>query len=133
MIADKLSEKKRFSIIARARSFKYAFRGIRVIVATQHNSWVHLVVGVMAIALGIWLKISPIEWCLVVFAISGVLITEAINTAIEFDVDLSSPEYHPYAKDSKDVAAGAVLIAGIAAIIIGLFIFLPKIIDLVQK
>lgn len=58
---------------------------------------------------------------------SGVLITEAINTAIEFDVDLSSPKYHPYAKDSKDVAAGAVLIAGIASSIIGLIIFIPKI------
>ncbi len=122
-----IPEKKRFSIIARARSFKYAFRGLRVIVLTQHNSWIHLSVGILVICMGFWLQISPVEWCMVVLAISGVLVTEAVNTAIEFDVDLSSPEYHPYAKDSKDVAAGAVLIAGIGALIIGLIIFLPKI------
>lgn len=130
LFMDKLPEEKRFSIIARARSFKYAFRGIRVIVATQHNSWIHLVVGAVVVLLGLWLKVSPIEWCMLIFAISGVLITEAINTAIEFDVDLSSPEYHPYAKDSKDVAAGAVLIAGVAAAIVGLLIFVPKITNL---
>lgn len=127
---DKIPEKKRFSLIARARSFKYAFRGIRVIVATQHNAWIHLFVGAFVVGLGIIFEISSIEWCMLIFAISGVLITEAINTSIEFDVDLSSPEYHPYAKDSKDVAAGAVLIAGIAALLVGIIIFGPKIINL---
>ncbi len=122
----KMSEKKRFSIIARARSFKHAFRGVGIIFKTQHNAWIHGLVAIVVIALGFWLNISEGEWAVILLAITSVLAAEAFNTAMEIDMDLTSPHYHPYARDTKDVAAAAVLITVIGASIIGLVIFIPK-------
>lgn len=126
----KLSEKKRFSIIARAQSFRHAIRGISVIFKTQHNAWVHALATVIAIGLGLYLNISEAEWALLVLAITSVLVAEGFNTAIEIDIDLTSPDFHPYARDTKDVAAGAVLLTVIGAVVVGLVIFLPKILVL---
>lgn len=122
-----LSEKKRFSIVARAKSFTHAFRGIGVLIKSTHNFWIHIFVAVVVIKMGVLFKISQTEWLFLVFAIGFVMVTETLNTAIEIDIDLTSPNYHPYARDTKDVAAGAVLIASIMATIVGLIIFLPKI------
>ncbi|MFA6251197.1 MAG: diacylglycerol kinase family protein [Candidatus Paceibacterota bacterium] len=124
----KLSEKKRFSIVARAKSFNHAFRGIGILVKSTHNLWVHLIITIFVILFGFILKVSLIEWLFLILAIGLVLITEALNTAIEIDIDLTSPNYHPYARDTKDVASGAVLISAATAAFIGLIIFLPKII-----
>lgn len=77
--------------------------------------------------LGIYFDITRTEWIALVFACGLVLITEAVNTAIEIDIDLTSPEYHPYAKDTKDVAAGAVLLSAITASIVGILVFGPYI------
>lgn len=121
-----ISEQKRFSIVARGRSFKYALRGMRIILRTQHNFWIQIAAVVVVIVLGTWLRIAHLEWALLILAMMAVLVTESINTAIEIDIDLTSPEYHPYAKDTKDVAAGAVLIAVIGAVAIGAVIFMPK-------
>lgn len=126
-----ISEKKRFSLIARARSFKYAVRGLRIIVRTQHNFWIQIAAAALVTALGVCLHIAPVEWCILILAMAAVLVTEAINTAFEIDIDLTSPEYHPYAKDTKDVAAGAVLISVIGAAAIGAIIFIPKLLFLV--
>lgn len=126
----KISEKKRFSLIARLNSTTHALRGLEVFVKTTHNLWVHLFFGGLAVYLGYVLILSPIEWAMIVFAIGFVIATEAMNTAFEIDIDLTSPTYHPYARDTKDVAAGAVAIAVITAGIIGLIIFLPKILNL---
>lgn len=128
---EKISEKKRFSLVARAKSFTHAFRGIGVLVKSTHNFWVHIFFGVITIIFGFLFKISHIEWMILILTTGFVMVTEAINTAIEIDIDLTSPNYHPYAKDTKDVAAGAVMISAFTAIIIGLIIFLPKIIDLI--
>lgn len=122
-----ISEKRRFSLIARARSFTHAFRGISIIVRTQHNFWIQCMIAALVVVLGFVYKISAIEWIALVLCMMAVLVTEAVNTAFEIDIDLTSPEYHPYAKDTKDVAAGAVLIASIASIIVGFLVFLPKI------
>lgn len=127
----KLPEKKRFSLIARAKSFTHAFRGVGILVKSTHNFWAHIFFAAVAIIFGFLLKISHIEWMLLVLVSGLVMVTEAINTAIEIDIDLTSPNYHPYAKDTKDVAAGAVLISAITAIIIGLIIFMPKVLVLV--
>jgi diacylglycerol kinase len=126
-----LSEKKRFSIVARARSFKHAIRGVGVIFRTQHNAWVHAVVAVAAIVLGFQFHISEAEWGLIILSIAAVLAAEGFNTALEIDIDLTSPDEHPYARDTKDVAAGAVLLTVVGAICVGLMIFLPKIMVLV--
>lgn len=117
--------KKEFSLIKRARSFTHAGRGIFVFFKTTHNAWIHTAVCIAAIALGLYVQITNIEWVMIIFAIGLVFSAEAFNTAIEIDIDLTSPEYHPYARDVKDVSAGAVLLSAITASIIGLLIFLP--------
>ena len=127
---EKINEKKRFSLVARAKSFTHAFRGIGILIKSTHNFWVHIFFGIVVICLGFVFKISNTEWISIIFAIGFVFVTEAINTAIEIDIDLTSPDFHPYARDTKDVAAGTVLIAVLVAGIIGIIIFLPKILAL---
>jgi diacylglycerol kinase len=122
-----LKEKNKFSIRQRIKSSTHAWRGIRILFKTTHNAWLQVFFGALALYLGFILHLSNIEWVLIIFTIGLVLTTEALNTAFEIDIDLTSPEYHPYAKDTKDVAAGAVLISVILSIIVALIIFLPKI------
>lgn len=81
--------------------------------------------GAAAIALGLWLSLTALEWCLILFAIALVICLELVNTAIEQTVNLISPERHPVAKAAKDVAAGAVTTAAVFAIVIGLLVFGP--------
>ncbi len=119
----KLDTAEKFSLIKRAKSFTHAGRGLWIFIRSTHNAWIHLVILVMAVTLGIYLSITVVEWMVLVLAGGFVLAAEAFNTAIEIDIDLTSPEYHPYARDTKDVAAGAVLIAATTAVIIGGFIF----------
>jgi diacylglycerol kinase len=119
---------KPFSFSDRIKSFGFAIQGIITFFKTQHNAWIHLVAAVLVIAAGFILNVNNNEWCWLVFAIGMVFITEMFNTAIEFLTDLASPDIHPLAKKVKDVAAGAVLIAALIAVVIGLIIFLPKMI-----
>ena len=128
----KIAEKKRFSIVARIKSTTHAFRGIGIFIKTTHNAWLHLFFAILAVYMGFIFRISEAEWATIIFAIGLVIISEAFNTAIEIDIDLTSPDYHPYARDTKDVAAGAVLLSVLIAGIIGLIIFLPKIVLLVS-
>lgn len=130
MIMLEKNDKKRFSIIARLKSTNHAWRGLGIFIKSTHNAWVHVFFAVLATYLGFILKISEAEWFAVIFSIAIVIITEIINTAIEIDIDLTSPEFHPYAKDTKDVSAGAVSVSIILAGIIGLIVFLPKITSL---
>ncbi len=106
-----------------------AFRGMRVFWMTTNNlfKYVSSIAILFVIVLGFYFKVSSSEWMYLIFAIGFVLVSEAFNTAFEIDIDLTSPEYHPYAKDTKDVAAAAVLLSVFVSIIIGLVIFLPKI------
>lgn len=122
-----MEEKGKFSFKARIKSSNHAWRGIGILVKTSHNIWAAIFVGLLATYLGFVLAISAVEWMFLVFAIGLVFITEAFNSAMEIDINLTSPEYHPYARDTKDVAAGAVLLATILSVIVALFIFLPKI------
>ena len=130
IINSHLSEKKRFSIIARAKSFTYAIRGVSLIFKTQHNSWVQLALSFFVVFMGFFFSISQTEWLFIVLSIGLVIAAEAFNTAFEFDIDLTSPTYHPYARDTKDVAAAAVLVTAVMATVIGFIIFIPKIIYL---
>lgn len=120
-------EKRKFSVIARVRSTDNAWRGIKILLRTGHNFWVHIFFAALAIYLGIILHITGTEWILIVFAIGLVVIAEAFNTAIEVDLDLTSPGYHPFARDAKDISAGAVLLSVVVAGIVGLIVFLPKV------
>jgi diacylglycerol kinase (ATP) len=125
-----LEGKEDFSLSARIKSTTHAWRGIRVFIKHAHNSWLHIFFAVIALCLGFVLNISTIEWIFIVLCIGSVLTAEAFNTAIEIDIDLTSPEYHPYARDTKDVAAGAVFITSIMALVIGLIVFVPKILSI---
>lgn len=109
----------------RAQSFTHAGRGVWVFLRTTHNAWIHLSICAAAIALGFYFHISSIEWMMLIFASGLVFVSEAFNTALEIDINLTSPQYHPYARDTKDVAAGAVLIASLTALCIGVLIFAP--------
>ena len=120
---EKLDTKREFSIIKRAKSFSHAGRGLLVFIKTTHNSWIHIAVLVIVVVLGLYFKITNTEWIALIIVSGLVLISEAINTAIEIDIDLTSPEYHPYARDTKDVAAGAVLISAVTAVIVGVLVF----------
>ena len=128
----RLTEKKRFSLVARLKSTNHAMRGVSLFIKTTHNAWVHFFFAIFAVYLGFVLNISSIEWLVLVLTIGIVILFEIINTAIEIDIDLTSPTYHPYARDTKDVAAGAVLVSVLMSGIVGLIIFLPKIILLMQ-
>ncbi|MEK4129181.1 diacylglycerol kinase family protein [Solibacillus sp. FSL W8-0474] len=107
------------------RSFRYAMEGILTAVNEQ-NFRFHLVSAIIVITAGILTGLTIVEWSIIVLVIFLVLGAELINTAIERVVDLASPEFHPIAKQAKDIAAGAVLVFALASVIIGLLIFLPK-------
>lgn len=112
-----------FSLVRRAKSFTHAGRGLWLFVKTTPNAWIHLFAFLLVILLGVYFSITTIEWAILILTSAMVLAAEAFNTAIEIDIDLTSPEYHPYAHDTKDVAAGAVLITALAAAAIAVFIF----------
>jgi diacylglycerol kinase len=124
---ERIDSKQEFSLLKRAQSFSHAGRGLLLFMKTTHNAWVHMFVFVCAVAAGVFFSISSFEWMFLVLASGFVFASEAVNTAIEIDIDLTSPEYHPYARDTKDVAASAVLIASVTAFLIGLFIFGPHV------
>ena len=110
-------------------SFGHALDGVKA-AANGRNFRIQAAVGVLAIILGIALRISFTEWIAVVFCIGAVLGCECVNTAIEDMVDLSVKTFHPQAKRAKDVAAGAVLVMSGAALVIGLVIFVPRLLGL---
>lgn len=120
----------KFEMKKRLRSFKYAFNGIKILLANEHNAWIHSVAAVVVIVAGLAVGLSRTEWLLVILCIGMVFAAEAMNTAIERLTDLYSPDYHPKAGAAKDLAAGAVLITAMAAAVVGLWIFLPKLIAL---
>lgn len=109
------------------KSFKFASDGVKIAVLKGRNFRIQLLIGFIAIILGLVLRLSFAEWLDLFLIINLVLILELINTSIESVVDLVSPEIHEKAKIAKDVAAAAVLITSFTSIVIGAFIFLPKI------
>ena len=110
-----------------ARSFGYALRGLGMMLTTQANARIHAGATLLAVAAGFWFRISRGEWCAVVAVIGLVWTAEGVNTALETVVDLVSLDPHPLAGRAKDVAAGAVLCAALAALVIGALIFGPRV------
>ena len=109
----------------RARSFRHAFNGIVVVVRTQPNAMIHLAATIGVIALGFYEGLSNLEWCAIVGAIGLVWVAEALNTAIEYLGDEISSEKRTGIGFAKDVGAGAVLLAAICAVVLGLLVFVP--------
>lgn len=114
-----------FSFSGRIRSGTHAVHGIVETLKSQHNAWVHAVATLTVIIAGAVFGVSITEWCLLVLVITTVWVAEGLNTAFEFLCDVASPEFHPLVKKSKDVAAGAVLLSAIGAVTVGLIIFIP--------
>lgn len=119
-------------IRSRAQSFRYAFSGWGYVLRTQRNAWIHALISVLAVLVGLWLGLPLKDWALVVIAMAFVWIAEFLNTALEAVVDLATEEQHPLAQVGKDVGAAAVLIAALASIVIGLLVMGPPLWDKVQ-
>jgi diacylglycerol kinase (ATP) len=115
----------KFSIRARGASFNHAFRGLRFVLQSQHNAWLHAAATMIVCLVSIGFQISPIEWCLIILSVMAVWVAEAFNTALECLTDLTSPDLHPLAGKAKDIAAGAVLIAASGAAAVGAIVFIP--------
>ncbi len=122
-----------FQFTGRVRSFTYAIQGIRHMLRSQHNAWIHLVATVVTVVAGFALNLASAEWCWIALAISSVWASEAMNTAFEFLCDATTEDFHPVIAHAKDVAAGAVLISVIGAVTVGCIIYLPKILVMVQN
>ena len=112
-------------IRSRYRSFGYAFRGFWYVLRTQRNAWIHAVIATLVFLLSLWLGLDARDWTIIILTTAMVFTAEFLNTAIEAVVDLASPEKHPLAKVGKDVGAAAVLIAALAAILVGILILGP--------
>ena len=125
-------KEEKFSIAKRLKSFTYAFAGLKVLFKEEHNAWIHLFATVCVIAAGILFKISLLEWVAVAFAIGLVFSFEIMNTSVENIADFICPERDDRIKRIKDLAAAAVLVSAITAAVVGLLVFVPKIIELLS-
>ncbi len=112
------------------KSFYFAYKGIADLFSGRHpNAIIHLLAVVVVCIAGFFFGLSASEWLVIVLCFVIVIALEAVNSAIEYVVDLASPEYHKLAEKAKDMAAAAVLISAIGSVIIAAIIFLPKIIS----
>lgn len=111
--------------INRVQSFQYAFAGIWHALKTQRNAQIHLSIAFMVFLLGWWLHLTFIEWAVLALTMGFVVTTELLNTVAEVAMNYATTDFDPQVKIVKDVAAGAVLIAAITAVIVGLLILGP--------
>lgn len=125
-----MKKQEKFSIRKRLKSFTYAFNGLRVLFREEHNSRIHLFATVCVVVAGVLLKISLLEWVAVAFAVGLVFNGEIFNSSVEDLSDVVCPERDERIKKVKDLAAAAVLVNAITAAVIGLLVFVPKIIQL---
>jgi len=116
-----------FSLTQRLHSFRYALAGLRTLLLTQHNAWIHAAATALVVGAGLFLGLSPADWCWLVLAITLVWVAEALNTALEFLADAVTQEFHPLVLQAKDLGAAAVLIAAGGALVIGLLVFGPHV------
>jgi len=120
-------------LTARLRSFGHAFRGLALLLRTQPNARIHALATILVLAAALWFRLSLVEWALIALAVVCVWVAEALNTALELLVDLASPDPHPLAGQAKDVAAAAVLIAAIGSVVIGVLVFGPHVLRILER
>jgi len=123
------NHKKKITLL---RSFYYAISGITSAIKSERNLRIHLTLTLLVIFLGFAFSITRIEWLIVILVLGGMLCSELINTAIERVVDLATEDYHPLAKQAKDIAAGAVLLFAITSVVVGIIIFVPRILSILS-
>lgn len=110
---------------SRVFAFRYAFSGWWFVIRTQRNAWIHAVATVAVLVVSYWLRLSLLEWAVILLAVAMVWLAEFLNTALEAVVDLASPQHHELAKVGKDVGAAAVLITAASSALIGLLVLGP--------
>jgi len=120
-----MPDHQQLTLTGRLRSIRFAVRGVRTMIRSQQNAWIHAAATAGVVALALFLRLSAPEWCWIVLAIVSVWTAEALNTALEFLTDVASPTFHPVAGKAKDVAAGAVLLSALGAVVIGLLVLGP--------
>jgi diacylglycerol kinase len=116
-------------IRSRIRSFRNAFVGWWHVIKTQRNAWIHAVATFVVLLLAIWLNLSLLNWAILILTIAVVWTAEFLNTALEIVVDLTCPDPHPMAKAGKDVGAASVLIAALSAVVVGIIVIGPPLVD----
>ena len=114
-------------------SFKYAFSGLRYVIVSQRNAWIHAVFTLLVVVLAALLELTLQDWGILLLAIGLVWTAEIFNTALEALVDLVSPQPHPLAKIVKDASAAAVLVSAIFSVLIGLVILVPPLVRALAK
>ena|SRR5215204_138598 len=130
LIKNSYSEK--FSFMLRLKSFSYAWSGIKSMLRTEHNSRIHFAFTICVLVMSFIFKLSTMEFLMLIAVIAMVWIAELFNTCIEKLIDFVSTEKHPQIKLIKDMAAAAVMIASVAALLVGAIIFIPKIFNYVS-
>jgi len=114
------------------QSFKYAFKGVQTVFKEERNMRTHVLLGIIVILLSLFLGLSKTEWMWMLLSIFLVLVMEIWNTVTENIVDLvTNYQFHPMAKKAKDMAAAAVLLTAFFSVLIGSFILLPKLLELI--
>ena len=116
-------------LVSRGHSFQHAYHGWWYVLRTQRNAWIHAAVSTAVILMALWLRLPLRDWAVLFLTIALVWTAEFINTALEAVVDLASPQQHPLAKVGKDVGAAAVLLASMAAILVGLLLLGPPLLE----
>jgi diacylglycerol kinase (ATP) len=112
-------------LLSRFQAFHHAFSGLKFVLQTQRNAWIHALATLLVFVFAFWLEITLQDWTILILTIGTVWTAEFINTSLESIVNLASPNKHPLAKVGKDVGAAAVLVASISAAIIGFLILGP--------
>jgi diacylglycerol kinase len=123
----------RYFFVSRAQAFRHAFHGWYYVIRTQRNAWIHAIVTTLVIFIAAWLGLPLRDWAVLFLTITMVWTAEFINTSLEAVVDLASPQQHPLAKVGKDVGAAAVLLASLAAVLVGLLILGPPLLAKVTQ
>ena len=121
----------KFSLKSRFGSFRFAMNGLLSLLKNEHNSRIHLLAAILAILIGIILKLDHYEWALLIISIGIVFLSELFNSSLESLADLIDPEWNELIMKAKDYSAAAVLISAIVAIVVGGLIFIPKLINLI--
>jgi undecaprenol kinase/diacylglycerol kinase (ATP) len=111
----------------RIKSFRYAFEGLGTLLREEPNARIHLVAALVVTFAGIWFRVSSAEWLVLMLTFGMVIALEILNSVVERIADFVSPERHPAIKKIKDLAAAGVLVTAITAVMVGVIIFLPKI------
>lgn len=125
-----VEQAKPLTLSGRLQSFRYAVRGVCLMLRSQHNAWLHAVASCSVLIAGGLCRLSAQEWCWIVLAIMSVWTAEALNTALECLADVASPEFHPLVGRAKDVAAGGVLISACGSVVIGLLVIGPHLLHI---